>query len=37
MEILFGDEDGSTVRTRSGQSVPVSRRYLPPIQQRLGI
>jgi two-component system LytT family response regulator len=37
VEILFGDEDGSTVRTRSGQSVPVSRRYLASLKQRLGL
>jgi len=37
VEILFGDEDGSTVRTRSGLSVPVSRRYLPLLKQRLGL
>jgi len=37
VEILFGDEDGSTVRTRSGHSVPVSRRYLPLLKQRLGL
>jgi two-component system LytT family response regulator len=37
VEILLGDEDGSTVRTRSGQLVPVSRRYLPLLKQRLGV
>jgi two-component system LytT family response regulator len=37
VEILLGDEDGSTVRTRSGHSVPVSRRYLPLLKQRLGL
>ena len=37
VEILLGDEDGSTVRTRSGQLVPVSRRFLPLLKQRLGL
>jgi two-component system LytT family response regulator len=37
VELLFGDEEGSTVRTRSGLSVPVSRRFLPLLKQRLGL
>jgi two-component system LytT family response regulator len=37
VEILLGDEDGSTVRTRSGLLVPVSRRFLPVLKQRLGL
>jgi two-component system LytT family response regulator len=37
VELLFGDEDGSTVRTRSGHTVPVSRRFLPVLKQRLGL
>lgn len=37
VELLFGDEDGSTVRTRSGHTVPVSRRFLPLLKQRLGL
>ncbi len=37
VEILLGDEDGSTVRTRSGRLVPVSRRFLPLLKQRLGV
>jgi len=36
-EILLGDEDGATVRTRSGRTVPVSRRFLAPLKQRLGL
>jgi two-component system LytT family response regulator len=37
VELVFGDEEGSTVRTRSGQAVPVSRRFLPLLKQRLGL
>jgi two-component system LytT family response regulator len=37
VEILLGDEDGTMVRTRSGQLVPVSRRFLPLLKQRLGV
>jgi two-component system LytT family response regulator len=37
VEILLGDEEGSTIRTRSGQLVPVSRRFLPLLKQRLGV
>ncbi len=36
-EILLGDEDGATVRTRSGQMVPVSRRFLSALKDRLGV
>jgi two-component system LytT family response regulator len=35
VELIFGDEEGSTVRTRSGHSVPVSRRFMPLLKQRL--
>jgi len=37
VEILLGDEEGSSVRTRSGHTVPVSRRFLPLLKQRLGV
>ncbi len=37
MEIELGGEEGATVRTRSGRAVPVSRRFLPGLKQRLGI
>ena len=37
VELTFGDEDGTLVRTRSGQTVPVSRRFLPLLKQRLGL
>lgn len=36
-EILLGDEDGATVRTRSGATVPVSRRFLAALKDRLGL
>jgi len=36
-EILLGDEDGATLRTRSGRSVPVSRRFLAALKDRLGV
>lgn len=36
-EILLGDEDGATLRTRSGRTVPVSRRFLAALKQRLGL
>jgi two-component system LytT family response regulator len=31
------DEGTATLRTRSGKDVPVSRRLLPEIRERLGI
>ena len=36
-EILLGDDEGATLRTRSGRSVPVSRRYLAALKERLGV
>lgn len=36
-EILLGDEEGATLRTRSGRGVPVSRRFLAAIKARLGV
>jgi two-component system LytT family response regulator len=36
-EILLGDDDGATLRTRSGRSVPVSRRFLAALKERLGV
>jgi two-component system LytT family response regulator len=36
-EILLGDEEGAAVRTRSGRTVPVSRRFLAALKQRLGL
>jgi two-component system LytT family response regulator len=36
-EILLGDEEGATLRTRSGRTVPVSRRFLPALKERLGV
>jgi two-component system LytT family response regulator len=36
-EILLGDDDGATLRTRSGRTVPVSRRFLAALKQRLGL
>jgi two-component system LytT family response regulator len=36
-EILLGDEDGATLHTRSGRTVPVSRRFLPALKGRLGV
>ena len=32
-----GEDEGATVRTRSGLSVPVSRRFLPALKARLGL
>lgn len=37
MEILLGDDEGVTVRMSSGHTVPVSRRFLASLKQRLGI
>jgi two-component system LytT family response regulator len=36
-EVLLGDEEGAAVRTRSGRTVPVSRRFLTPLKLRLGL
>ena len=36
-EILLGDDEGATLRTRSGRTVPVSRRFLPELKARLGV
>jgi len=36
-EILLGDDEGATLRTRSGRTVPVSRRFLPVLKERLGV
>jgi two-component system LytT family response regulator len=36
-EILLGDDEGATLRTRSGRTVPVSRRFLPQLKERLGL
>jgi two-component system LytT family response regulator len=36
-EILLGDEEGATLRTRSGGLVPVSRRFLAALKERLGV
>lgn len=36
-EILLGDDEGATLRTRSGRTVPVSRRFLAAIKGRLGV
>ncbi|HET9553545.1 MAG TPA: two-component system response regulator BtsR [Anaeromyxobacteraceae bacterium] len=36
-EILLGEDDGAVVRTRSGRTVPVSRRFLGALKQRLGL
>jgi two-component system LytT family response regulator len=36
-EILLGDDEGATLRTRSGRSVPVSRRFLTALKDRLGV
>jgi len=36
-EIEMGPDEGATVRTRSGRSVPVSRRFLSALKQRLGL
>ncbi len=37
VEILLGDEEGVTVRTRSGRTVPVGRRFVAALKQRLGV
>ncbi len=36
-EILLGDDEGATLRTRSGRTVPVSRRFLPALREKLGV
>ncbi len=36
-EILLGDEEGAAIRTRSGGTVPVSRRFLSALKERLGL
>lgn len=36
-ELELGDDEGATVRTRSGLRVHVSRRYLPALKARLGL
>lgn len=36
-EIELEADEGATVRTRSGQHVPVSRRFLPALKGRLGL
>jgi len=36
-EILLGDDEGASVRTRSGRTVPVSRRFLAALKERLGL
>lgn len=36
-EILLGDDEGATLRTRSGRTVPVSRRFLPALKEKLGV
>ena len=36
-EILLGEDEGATVRTRSGGAVPVSRRFLAALKERLGV
>lgn len=36
-EIELEGEDGAVVRTRSGQRVPVSRRFLSALKSRLGL
>lgn len=36
-EILLGEDEGATVRTRSGRAVPVSRRFLAALKERLGV
>lgn len=36
-EISLGDASNVTVRTRSGHTVPVSRRHLPRVRELLGI
>jgi two-component system, LytTR family, response regulator len=36
-EILLGDDEGATLRTRSGRTVPVSRRFLSALKERLGV
>ena len=36
-EISLGDASSVTVRTRSGHTVPVSRRLLPRVRELLGL
>lgn len=36
-EILLGDDEGAQLRTRSGQLVPVSRRFLAGLKEKLGV
>ena len=36
-ELLPEELEGATVKTRSGRPVPVSRRFLPALRERLGI
>ncbi|WP_245579342.1 two-component system response regulator BtsR [Chitinilyticum aquatile] len=36
-EIRLNDSGGADIITRSGQSVPVSRRYLKPLKESLGL
>ncbi len=36
-EVSLGDGSNATIRTRSGHSVPVSRRHLPRVRELLGI
>ncbi|WP_374425026.1 two-component system response regulator BtsR [Chromobacterium sp.] len=36
-EILFGDNGVATIHTLDGHSLPVSRRYLKPLKDALGI
>ena len=36
-EVSLGDSSNATIRTRSGHSVPVSRRHLPRVRELLGI
>jgi two-component system, LytTR family, response regulator len=36
-EVALGDGSNATIRTRSGHSVPVSRRHLPRVRELLGI
>jgi two-component system LytT family response regulator len=36
-EITLGEASSVTVRTRSGHTVPVSRRLLPRVRELLGL
>ncbi|MDO1698235.1 LytTR family transcriptional regulator DNA-binding domain-containing protein, partial [Escherichia coli] len=36
-EILFGDNGQAELVLRSGEHIPVSRRYLKPLKEALGI